>query len=119
MHNTWRHLNTIIRHNRVAGYINWTICKHMGLQVTDRYYERISERVIDVNGTTIMWDVPVITDRTILVNRPDIALHDTEKDKSCLLIDIAMPDDSDLNKATKKLSRYKNCAGCNWSIRND
>jgi hypothetical protein len=45
---------------------------------------------INVNGTTIMWDVPVIIDRTILVNRPDIALHDTEKDKTCLLIDIAM-----------------------------
>ena len=23
------------RHNMVAGYIHWTICKHMGLQVTD------------------------------------------------------------------------------------
>ena len=63
----------------------------MGLQVTDRYYERISERVIDVNGTIIVWDVPVITDRTILVSRPDAALHDTEKDKTCLLIDIAIP----------------------------
>jgi len=59
----------------------------MGLQVTDRYYERISERVINVNGTTVMWDVPVITDRTILVNRPDTALHDTEKDNTCLLTD--------------------------------
>jgi len=29
------------RHNRVAGYIHWMICKHMGLQVTDRYYEHI------------------------------------------------------------------------------
>jgi len=43
----------------------------MGLQVTDRYYEHISETVINVSGTTIMWDVPVTTDRTILANRPD------------------------------------------------
>ena len=34
--------------------------KHVGLQVTDKYYEYIPERVINVNGTTIMWDVPVI-----------------------------------------------------------
>jgi len=23
------------RHNKVAGYLYWTICKHMGFQVTD------------------------------------------------------------------------------------
>ena len=33
------------RHNRVTGYIHWTIRKHMGLQVTDRYYEHLSEKV--------------------------------------------------------------------------
>jgi hypothetical protein len=58
-------------HNKVAGYIHWAVCKHMRLQFTDRYYEHIPESVINVSGTTIMWDVPVITDRTILTNRPD------------------------------------------------
>jgi len=24
------------RHNKVAGYVHWMICKHMGLQVTDK-----------------------------------------------------------------------------------
>jgi hypothetical protein len=32
------------RHNRLAGYIHWTICKHMGSRVTDRYYEHIPEK---------------------------------------------------------------------------
>jgi hypothetical protein len=45
--------------NKVAGYIHWTMCKHMGLQVTDRCYENIPERVINVNSNTIMWDVPL------------------------------------------------------------
>jgi len=53
-----------------------------------------------VNGTTV-WDVPVITDRTILANRPDIVLHD-KKEKTFLLIDTAIADDSYLNtKETK------------------
>jgi len=34
------------RHSMVAGYIHWTICKHMGLEVTDKYYEHLPERVI-------------------------------------------------------------------------
>ena len=50
------------RHNRVAGYIHWMIRQHMILQVTDRYYEHILERVMIVNSTTIIWDIPVITD---------------------------------------------------------
>jgi hypothetical protein len=64
----------------------------MGLQVTDKYCEHIPERVINVSGIVIMWDVAAVTDRTILANRPDIVLHDKEEN-NCLLIDIAIPDD--------------------------
>jgi hypothetical protein len=54
-----------------------------------------------------MWDVPIITDRTIRANQPDIVLHD-KKENTCLLITIAIPDDSNVNtKETEKLSKYK------------
>jgi len=51
------------------------------LKVTDKwaYYKHTPEKFINANGTAIMWDVPVITNRTILVNRPDIVLHDKER----------------------------------------
>ena len=45
------------RHNMVAGYIHWMIYKHMGLQVTGKYYKHIPEKVININGTAVMWDV--------------------------------------------------------------
>ena len=35
------------RHNKVAGYILWLICKHMGLQVTDRCCGHVPESVIN------------------------------------------------------------------------
>jgi len=77
----------------------------MGLQVTERYCVRIPVRVINVNGTTVMWYVPVITDRKILANRRDIILND-KKEKPCLLIDIDTPDDSKVNiKETEKRSK--------------
>jgi len=41
------------RLHKMAGYIHWTIGKHMGLQVTD-YYKHVPERVINVSGTTII-----------------------------------------------------------------
>ena len=54
-----------------------------------------------------MWDVPVITDRTTLANRPDIILHD-KKEKTCLLIDVVIPDDSNIKiRQTEKLSKYE------------
>ena len=59
------------RHNKVAGYSQWTICKHMGLQVTDKYYEYTSDRKINVTGTIIMWDVLVFTNPTLPANQPD------------------------------------------------
>ena len=66
------------------------------------------ERVINVNSTTVMWDVPVITNWSILVNWPDTVLHD-KKEKTCPVIDIVTPDASNVNtKETEKLSRYKN-----------
>ena len=68
----------------------------MGLQFSDRSYEHIPDRVIYINGTAIMWDIPVITDRAILANRPDTALYD-KKEKTCLLINIAVPDYSKSN----------------------
>ena len=36
----------------------------------------MTDRVLNVDGTTIMWDVPVLTDHPTLANRPGIVLHD-------------------------------------------
>jgi len=57
------------RHNKmVVVYIQWTVCKLVELHVTNRYCGHIPERVINVKYTTIMWDIPVVTDPTILAN---------------------------------------------------
>jgi len=54
-----------------------------------------------------MWDLPVISRRTVLPNRPDILMHD-KREKTCLLIDITLPVDSNVNtKETEKLRKYK------------
>jgi len=63
--------------------------------------------VISVNGIINVWDVPVITDRTILTNWPDIVLHD-KKEKTWLLIDGTIPVGSIFNiKENGKQSKYK------------
>ena len=54
-----------------------------------------------------MWDVPVIVDRTILANRPDIVLND-KREETCLLVDMATPMIQTLTKKeTEKRNKYK------------
>jgi len=36
------------------------------------YYKHIPERVINVDHTTITWNIPVITDQKMPANQPDI-----------------------------------------------
>ena len=59
------------------------------------------------NKLTIMWDMPVNTDRTITANRPDIIVKDSV-DSTFKLIDMTVP--TDRNSALKEIekkSKYK------------
>jgi hypothetical protein len=47
-----------------------------------------------------MWDLTVVTGQTILADRPGIVLLE-KGEKACLLIDIAILDDSNINKKKK------------------
>ena len=51
----------------------------------------------------------IITDGTVLANRPDKVLHDKKKQKTCLLIHIAIPDGSNITtkETEKKLNKHK------------
>lgn len=95
------------RHNKVASYIHWTICKDLGIEVPDKWYMHVPQPVINTQHCTIMWDYGIQTDRTIRANRPDIVFHNREA-KTCLLIDVAIPDDHNIMiKEAEKISKYK------------
>ena len=54
-----------------------------------------------------MWDLPITTDKKIGANRPDITIHDREKNKA-LLIDFSVPYDTNIIlKTAEKLTKYK------------
>ena len=56
---------------------------------------------------TILWDMPIHTDRKITANRPDIVIKD-HKTKTCKFIDMAVLSDRNTSvKVTEKLSKYK------------
>ena len=64
--------------------------------------------VTESDKITILWDMPIQTNREITVNRPDIIIKHKAK-KECILIDMAIPSERNTStKVTEKLSKYKN-----------
>ena len=97
----------IHRHNKAAAHMHWKICKEFGIEVKERWYEHEPKTVTENDSVTILWDMPIHTERTIAANRPDIVLKN-KKDKTCPLIDMTTPlDTNTLFKTTEKLTKYK------------
>ena len=63
--------------DKAAAYLHWNICQDHDIEVIDKWYEHKPESVTPNKDSkiTIMWDMPVNTDRTITTNRPDIQIY--------------------------------------------
>ena len=59
--------------------LHWNICQDHDIKVIDKWYEHKPESVTHNKDSkiTIMWDMPVHTDRTITGNRPDVNIKDS------------------------------------------
>ena len=97
----------IHHHNKAAAHMHWKICKEFGIEVKERWYEHEPKTVTWNDSVTILWDMPIHTDRTIAANRLDIVLKN-KKDKTCLLIDMTIPLNTNTSvKSMEKLTKYK------------
>ena len=61
----------ISTHNKAAAYLHWGICKDHDIEFTDKWYEHKPETVMynKNNSITIMWDMPINTDRSFSLSR--------------------------------------------------
>ena len=83
------------------------ICKELNINVEEKWYEHEPQTVTERDNITILWDMPIQTDREIKANRPDIVIKD-KQEKSCLLIDMSIPTEKNTSvKVTEKLPKYK------------
>ena len=81
-------------------YIHWNFCKYYQIQVTSKWYEHKPGNVAERKDVTILWDMPINTDKEIKAHRPDIVIKDKSK-SLCTLIDMAVP--SERNVSTKEV----------------
>ena len=97
----------IQRHDKAAGYLHWRICKHYHFPTADKWYEHKPEKVTENEAATVLWDMPVNTDKEIKANRPDIIIKD-KIEKKCIMIDMSIPSERNVSiKEVEKLSKYQ------------
>ena len=95
----------IHRQHKTTAHIHWKICKEFGIEAKERWYEHEPKAVTEKESVTILWDMSIHTDRTIAAKRPDTVLKN-KKDKTCLLIDMTIPLDTNTSvKTTGKLNK--------------
>ena len=95
------------RHNQIGTYLHWNILKDLGKEVTPNWTHHKPEQTLTVDGVHVLWDMPIVTDKKVKCNRPDIVIHDTEK-RECTIIDVAVPACTNVVvKTADKLCKYK------------
>jgi hypothetical protein len=67
----------------------------LGIETAENWYPHIPKPVTEHEDVTVLWNQGTQTDREVLANRPDIIVK-TKKDKTCLLIDVAIPSDKNV-----------------------
>ena len=59
----------LTRHDKVCTHLLCSVCKALGIEITDKRYTVYGE-----GDVTVLWDQAVHTDREVTANRPDIIL---------------------------------------------
>ncbi|XP_072152555.1 uncharacterized protein [Bemisia tabaci] len=70
------------------------------------YYKYCPATVLENQRFRLYWDNPILTDKTIMANRPDIVLVD-KRDRTAYIIDISIPNYHNLElKYQEKMVKY-------------
>jgi hypothetical protein len=93
----------IIRHDKVCTQLHYSIYRKLGIEPAENWYSHIPKPVTEHEDVTVLWNQGIQMDRAVLANRPDIIIKN-KKDKTCLLIDVAIPSDKNViqKEAEKK-----------------
>jgi len=81
-----------MRYDKFCSHLHYSICKALGIEITDKLYTHMPKTVYENGDVTMLWNRAVHTDREVTANRPDIIIKNT-KEKTCTLVDVAIPSD--------------------------
>ena len=86
--------------------VHWKLARKCNFEAGDKWYEHEPESVLENEDYKILWDFSIQTDHVIEARRPDLVVVD-KKERSCKIIDIAVPGDSRIEEKEKDKIKYQ------------
>lgn len=95
------------RHNNVAKILHIELARKCNLEnIEVPYYKHHPQSVLESNTYRLYYDHPILTDKTVQHNRPDLTLVD-KTTSTTYLIDVSIPADTNIqHKYTEKVNKY-------------
>ena len=93
------------RHDNLGKIVHWKLARKCNFEAGDKWYEH--ESVLENEAYELLWDFSIQTDHAIEAQRPDLVVVD-KKERSCKIIDFAVPEDSGIvEKEKDKIKKYQ------------
>ena len=102
------------RHDNLGKIVHWKLARKCNFEAEDKWYEHEPESVLENEDYKILWDFSIQTDHVRETRRPYLVVVD-KKQRSCKIIDFAVPGDSRIEE--KRKIRYKNIKSWKGSYR--
>jgi hypothetical protein len=97
----------LMRHDKVCTHFNYSICKALGTETTDKWYTHTCPSQCVKKELSQFCGIKQYTQRKKLASRPDIKKK-KKKEKTCTLIDVAIPAHRNvMQKEAEKKLKYK------------
>ena len=95
------------RHDNLGKIVHWKLARKCNFEAGDKWHEHEPESVLENEDYKILWDFSIQTDHLIEARRPDLVVVD-KKERSCKIIDFAVPGDSRIEeKERDKIENYQ------------
>ena len=88
------------RHDNLGKIVHWKLSRKCNFEAGDKWYEHEPERVLENKDYKILWDFSIQIDHVIEARRPRLVVVD-KKERSCKIIDFAVPGDSRIEEKEK------------------
>ena len=95
----------------MARATHWDPSEKCGFQRNERWYDHVPESALENDDYKLKWDLDSVrTDHEIGARKPGLVII-AKRDKSCQIIDVAIPEDSRVReKEDKKVEKYQDLA---------
>ena len=95
------------RYDNLGKIVHWKLARKCNFEAGDKQYNHEPESVLENEDYKILWDFSIQTDNVTEARRPDLVVVD-KKERSCKIIDFAVPGDSRIEeKEEDKIEKHQ------------